>query len=91
METDELDAARPLSEIVSGLASFIRQVGGRAEGATLTVEELDVRLPCELRVGSDGASVTRIEGAFPERTGTSFAPILQLLRLRVVRDHAGRQ
>ena len=81
-------ALRPAAELVGSLADFISQVGGPDQGMALTVQDLRVALPVELVVetGEDGALA--VMAATPERTGTSFAPTLGTLSLRVVLDDA---
>jgi hypothetical protein len=76
----------PVSELVGGLADVIGQVGGPEQGMALTVEQLRVQLPVELMVESCSDGTLSVLATAPERTGTSFAPTLHNLSIRVVRQ-----
>jgi hypothetical protein len=71
------------------LAEFVAEVSGAeaASDADLTVSELSVDLPIELRLSVDGGSVTSIAAGPPtQRTETSVMPVFHQLRLTLALD-----
>ena len=82
-------ALRPAAELVSGLSEFVGQVGGPQEGVVLTVQDLRVALPVELAVEAGADGLLAVLASPPERTATSFGPILGRLSIHVVLEEEG--
>jgi hypothetical protein len=77
----------PLSEFVGCLGDLVGQVGGQEEGLTLTVTDLTIQLPFELEVRVDESGDVALASATPERTETSYRPMLHGLKVGIVLDH----
>jgi hypothetical protein len=76
-----------LSALVDGLAGTIEQMSDPRQGMALTVEDLAVTLPLEMRIEVDENETVRLATASPWRTETSFEPVLHSLSIRVVLDN----
>ena len=84
---DEDDPLPPFNQLVSHLADYNQQWVDPDTGQTLTVEQLQVEMPIELRVTvADDGSVS-LQGAPPtQRTETTILPVFHQMKLRIVRE-----
>lgn len=80
----------PLADLLTELTAFLSEAAEPSAEGESTIEVLRVNMPLEFYVRSDGTGgVAAIESLPPERTCTSFIPVLHELRLSVEVENAG--
>ncbi|EKU98900.1 hypothetical protein Lepto7375DRAFT_8233 [Leptolyngbya sp. PCC 7375] len=84
---EELDPLLPMAELVHTLTDYEKQRVNPETGQVLTVEEIKVDMPIELRVTVDDAGQVTLKGAAPtQRTATTVLPMFHRMQLRIVED-----
>ncbi|MBE7383758.1 MAG: hypothetical protein F6J95_020370 [Leptolyngbya sp. SIO1E4] len=84
---DEDDPLLPFDQLVSHLADYDKQLVDPATGQALTVEQLQVDMPIELRVTVEDDGSVSLNGAPPtQRTETTILPVFHQMKLRIVRE-----
>lgn len=84
----ELDPLLPMAELVHTLTDYEKQRVNPETGQILTVAEIKVDMPIELRVTVDDAGQVTLKGAAPtQRTATSVLPVFHRMQLRIVEAH----
>lgn len=82
MEDTATDRLWNVAEIVGELTDFAGQAGDPASDMVLTVQDVAVAMPFELRVHCDDPGLS-LSAAMAERMETSFSPQLASLRIRI--------
>ncbi len=80
----------PLADLLAELTEFLCESAEPSPQGESTIEALRVKLPVEFYVrGDEAGGIAAIESLPPERTSTSFLPVLHELRLSVEVENAG--
>lgn len=88
---DDLDPLAPIADLIHSLTDYEKQRVDPETGQVLTVEEIKVDVPIELRVSEGEAGLFTVEGSAPsQRTETTVLPVFHLMQLRIVKDRDGR-
>ena len=88
---EELDPLMPLADLIHVLTDYEKQRINPETGQVLTVEQIKVDMPIELRVSVDDAGQVTLKGAAPtQRTETTVLPIFHQMQLRIVEDRHGQ-
>ena len=86
----EDDPLLPLDQLISHLADYDKQWVDPATGQALTVEQIQLAMPLELRVTVDEKGSVSLHGAPPtQRTETTVLPVFHQMKLTLVcEEHA---
>lgn len=88
---EELDPLIPLADLIHGLTDYEKQRMNPETGQVLTVEQIKVDMPLELRVSVDDAGQVTLKGTAPtQRTETNVLPVFHQMQLRIVEDRHGQ-
>ena len=88
---EELDPLMPLADLIHTLTDYEKQRINPETGQVLTVEQIKVDMPIELRVSVDDAGQVTLKGAAPtQRTETTVLPVFHQMQLRIVEDRYGQ-
>lgn len=83
----EDDILMPFAIFVQGLADHSLQVADPITGQSLTVDEMKLNLPIEIRVEVDDAGIVTLKGSPPtQRTETTILPVFHQMQLRIAQD-----
>lgn len=85
---DDLDVRMPIAELIQEFMSVQTQIVDPVTGYAMTVEEMKLDLPIELKVAVAGDRVTHVKASPPTQLfETTVMPVFHRLRLRVVREY----
>ncbi|MFG6107474.1 hypothetical protein U2F10_34915 [Leptothoe sp. EHU-05/26/07-4] len=87
---EELDPLLPLADLIPTLADYEKQRVDPDTGQVLTVEEIKLDMPVELRVIVDEAGQVTLKGAPPtQRTATTVLPMFHQMQMHIVEARYG--
>ena len=87
----DLDPLLPLADLIHPLTDYEKQRVNPETGQVLTVEQIKVDMPIELRVEVDESGQVRLKGSAPtQRTETAVLPVFHQMQLRIVEDRHGQ-
>ncbi|MEO1209368.1 MAG: hypothetical protein AAFX78_07480 [Cyanobacteria bacterium J06638_20] len=85
------DPLMPVADLIHTLTDYEKQRVDPDTGQGLTVEEIKVNMPVELRISVDDAGQVTLRGAAPtQRTATTVLPVFHQMQLCIVEDRHGQ-
>jgi hypothetical protein len=85
--TDEDDLLLPVAELIHDLANYEQPFDPKT-GQAMTIEQIRLDMPIELRVGVDNDGTVHLKGAPPtQRTETTIMPVFHRMKLRITQYH----
>ena len=88
---EDLDPLLPMADLIHTLTDYEKQRVDPETGQVLTVEQIKVDMPIELRVEVDESGQVRLKGAAPtQRTETTLLPVFHQMQLHIVEDRHGQ-
>lgn len=88
---EDLDPLLSFADLIHTLTDYEMQRVDPETGQVLTVEEIKVNMPIELRVSVDDAGQVTLKGAAPtQRTETTVLPVFHQMQVRIVEDRHGQ-
>ena len=85
--TEELGLLLPLSDLLQTLTNYEKQHIDPETGQVLTVEQIQVNMPIELRVSVNETGQVTLKGSAPtQRTGTTILPVFHQMQLCLIED-----
>ncbi|MEM8808169.1 MAG: hypothetical protein AAGF01_19280 [Cyanobacteria bacterium P01_G01_bin.38] len=88
--TADRDPLLPFAELIQSLTDYEKQRVNPETGQVLTVENIKVDMPIELRVSVNEAGQVTLKGAAPtQRTSTTVLPVFHRMQVHVVEDRHG--
>jgi hypothetical protein len=81
------DVLMSFANFVQDLADHSLQVADPISGQSLTVDEMKLNLPIEIRVEVDAAGIITLKGSPPtQRTETTILPVFHQMQLRIAQN-----
>lgn len=88
---EDLDPLLSFADLIHTLTDYEKQRVNPETGQVLTVEQIKVDMPIELRVEVDESGQVTLKGAAPtQRTETTVLPVFHQMQLRIVEDRHGQ-
>ncbi|MDJ0702775.1 MAG: hypothetical protein QNJ46_05795 [Leptolyngbyaceae cyanobacterium MO_188.B28] len=88
---ENLDPLLPWADLIHALTDYEKQRVDPETGQVLTVEQIKVDMPIELRVEVDESGQVKLKGSAPtQRTETTLLPVFHQLQLHIVEDRHGQ-
>lgn len=82
------DILLPFTRFVQEMTDYGKQLADPHTGLTMTVEEVKLKLPVEIRISVSESGQVTLKGSPPtQRTETTFMPVFHQLTLRVIREN----
>ena len=87
---DESDPLLPLADLLHTLTDSEKQRVDPATGQVLTVEQINVNMPIELRINVDEGGQVSLQGSAPtQRTKTTVLPVFHQMQVTIVEHRHG--
>lgn len=78
---------RPIAQLVEELTSYEKQIVDPETGFAITLEQITVDMPIELKVTVNADGTVQLTGSPPTQlVSTTIMPVFHHMRLRVVRE-----
>lgn len=82
------DILLPFTHFIQEMADYGEQLADPQTGLTMTVDEVKLKLPVEIRISVGDSGQVTLKGSPPtQRTETTFMPVFHQLSLRVTREN----
>jgi hypothetical protein len=86
-KTPDRTLYRPIAQLVEELTSYDKQIVDPETGYAMTLEQVTVDMPIELKVAVNPDGTVKLTGSPPTQlVSTTIMPVFHHMRLRVVRE-----
>ncbi len=83
----EEDVLEPFAQLIETLTDYEKEIVDPNTGQAMTIEQLQVDMPIELRVSVAEDDTVTLKGSAPtQRVATTVLPVFHRLKLRVVKE-----
>lgn len=84
---DEDDLLLPVAKLIYDLTNYEQPFDPKT-GQAMTIEQIRLDMPIELRVGVDNEGTVHLKGAPPtQRLETTIMPVFHRMKLRIIQNH----